>query len=342
MDPAIDRLITNQPGTCRTANGQINPTPFTQANEASYTPCIPDNAAFHKLISQYAFAFAPTAMHSARTTGVGGFHISIEAAYTGINSGADYWKNGSRGSGSLADGNASNSSPSGILQLYSVKLRKGFGYGFEIAAQSGFMPQTTMWSTGADIRLSLLEGFRKGIPGYIPDIAVGGGVRTITGSSQFQLTIASADAQISKPIKVADALVLTPWLGYQRVYTFIDSHVTDFTPKTNADDLCHSQGAALPGQAAPPTTDGSTGRIVCSSQGSGADFNNNRTFDSARIQRQRLMIGASVRHEIVHFGVQVITDLTKPEDAQSSDKLKAELSGMSRQWTLVLDGGFIF
>src|SRR4051794_40468329 len=51
--------------------------------------CSPDHAAFKRLISQYAFALAPTAMHSARTTGYGGFHLSIESDYTKISSGKD-------------------------------------------------------------------------------------------------------------------------------------------------------------------------------------------------------------------------------------------------------------
>ena len=69
--------------------------------------------------------------------------------------------------------------------------------------------------------------------------AVGGGVRTITGTQQFQLTIASVDAQISKPIRVAEAVVLTPWIGYQRLFTFIDSNVVDLTPATNQEKLCN-------------------------------------------------------------------------------------------------------
>ena len=280
-------------------------------------------------------------MHSARTTGVGGFHISLEAVYTSIDSSANYWKLGSRGSDTLAGGNVDNRNPASILQLYSVKLRKGFGYGFELAAQSGFMPQTSLWSTGADVRISLLEGFRKGIPGYLPDVAVGGGVRTITGASQFQLTIASFDAQISKPFVAADSIVITPWIGYQQLFTFIDSHVTDFTPRTDAEELCQSKGTALPGQTG-ASDEGYTGRTVCAATGSGADYNNNRTFKSARIERQRLILGVNVRHEILSLGAQFITDLTKPSDAQNSQTNKDELSGMPRQWSAVLDIGVFF
>jgi hypothetical protein len=337
MDPTIDRLILKESSDCRTASGAIH---LPSAGQP-YGPCLPDNAAFHRLISQYAFALAPTAMHSARTTGLGGFHVSLEAVYTSIDSNSSDFRLGSRGSATLAENNASNSNPARLLQLYSLKVRKGFGYGFELAAQTGFMPQTSMWSTGADVRLSLLEGFRKGIPGFIPDIALGGGVRTITGASQFQLTIASFDTQISKPFVVSDSVVITPWIGFQQLFTFIDSHVIDFTPRTDEASLCDSQGAALPGQAG-ASSDGYTGSTLCSSHGSEADYNNNRTFKSARIERQRLLLGANIRHEILSFGAQFIMDLTKPGDAQNNATNKSELSSMPRQWSMVLDAGLIF
>lgn len=339
MDPAIDRLITAESAACR-RGGKI----ADNYADPAYQPCMPDNAAFHRVAAQYGFAFAPAAMHSARTTGVGGWHVALEAAYTSIDSSAEYWKRGSRGSASLADGNTTNSSPASVLQLYSLKLRKGFGYGFELAAQTGFMPLTRLWNAGVDIRISLLEGFRTGIPGYVPDLAVGGGVRTITGTTQFQMTLASFDAQISKPIRVAEAVVLTPWVGYQHLWTIIDSNVVDLTPATNQEDLCNPTGQAVPGQLPAETANEYTGKVVCAPapQGSGADFNNNRAFTDATVVRQRLLIGANVRHEHLLFGLQFITDLVKPADAQTRSQVKADLAGMPRQWTAVLDAGLMF
>jgi hypothetical protein len=337
MDPAVDRLVDATTSGCR-SGGAI------ASNFAStgYQSCLPDNAAFHRLASQYAFAFAPMAMHSARTTGAGGWHVAIEAAYTSIDSQADYWKRGSRGADSLAAGNEENSNPAKVLQLYSVKLRKGFGYGFEVTAQTGFMPQTSLWSAGADVRLSLFEGFRSGIPGYIPDVAVGGGVRTIAGTPQMQLTVASFDVQVSKPLRVAEAVVVTPWLGYQQLFTFIDSNVIDLTPATNQDDLCHPIGQAVPGQITGDSAKEYTGKVVCAPNGSGADFANNRAFKDARVSRKRILLGTNIRHEHLMFGLQVITDLIKPGDAQSSGTVKTELTGMPRQWTFVLDAGLMF
>ncbi len=82
--------------------------------------------------------------------------------------------------------------------------------------------------------MSLLEGFRSGIPAILPEIAVGGSVRTITGTQEFQLTVAGVDAQISKPLPIGGAVVLTPYVGYQWIRIFGDSGLIDMTPNTDA------------------------------------------------------------------------------------------------------------
>src|SRR5881394_2136370 len=97
MDPALERLtidpVSQKPSSACHPGGQW-------ANDATgatvSVACSPDHAAFKRLISQYAFAFAPTAMHSARTTGYGGFHLSLESDYTSISSGSYYWKYGTQ------------------------------------------------------------------------------------------------------------------------------------------------------------------------------------------------------------------------------------------------------
>src|SRR6185503_4682215 len=172
----------------------------------------------------------------------------------------------------------SNSSPQPILQLYSLKFRKGFGFGLELTGVVGFMPKTSILSGGADVRMSLLEGFRTGVGGILPDLAVGGGVRTITGTSQFQLTVVGIDGQLSKPLPIADSSIITPWIGYQYLFIFGDSGLVDLTPGTDALGYCNYTGQNIPGNADPdksvnnvPTYDG---QPVCDG-GSPLDFNNN-------------------------------------------------------------------
>jgi hypothetical protein len=344
MDPALERLVLtsgtglNQPCAI---NGVINQTTSPPTNPPQLTACQPDNKAFKRLINQFAFALAPSAMHSARTTGYGGFNLAIEADYTSINSGADYWKRGTQGPRDPNSNSASiqNGTPQSILQVYSLKLRKSFGFGLEVTGVVGFMPKTSIISGGSDVRLALLEGFRTGVMGIFPDVAVGGGVRTITGTPEFQLTVVGLDAQISKPLPIADSSILTPWIGYQYLWIFGDSGLIDLTPGTNGVQYCNYGGINQPGTPDPNKTV-ADGQPVCRG-GSPIDFNNNVVFNPVRLRRQRLMFGLNYRYEMVLVGGQVITDLVSPADANSGSN-KSDLSGEPRQWTAVVELGALF
>ncbi|MGH7297419.1 MAG: hypothetical protein ACRELB_20955, partial [Polyangiaceae bacterium] len=63
----------------------------------SYVPCAPNNVSWSNLMSELGFAIAPTAFHPARTTGYGGFALSLEASYAHVNANAtdstgnQYW-----------------------------------------------------------------------------------------------------------------------------------------------------------------------------------------------------------------------------------------------------------
>jgi hypothetical protein len=309
MDPALERFVVSDPGLDSCAD---------QFGAALGPRCVRDNAAFKRLINQWGFAFAPTAMHSARTTGYGGFHLSIEGQYTSIDSGADYWKRGTQGphDSSTQAASVTNNSPPSWLQVYSMKLRKSFGFGLELMGTVGFMPKTSLIVGGADVRMSLLEGFREGIPGYLPDVAMGGGVRTITGTPEFQLTVAALDAQISKPLPIADSSIITPWVGYQYAWIWGDSGIIDLTPATNPISSCNYAGPNVPGNPDPSKPPGTyDGQPVCLG-GSTDDFNNNVVFNPVRIERQRILIGLGYRYEMVMLGGEFITDLIPPQDAQ--------------------------
>jgi hypothetical protein len=304
-------------------------------------------------------------MHSARTTGFSGFHFTLEGTYTKIDDGADYWKLGSQGTRDPSTGGASiyNGSPPGIIQQYSVRIRKSFGFGLEVATTVGYVPSSTIFTGGADARMSLLEGFRTGFAGILPDVAVGAGVRTITGTPEFQLTTLGLDVQISKPLALASQSVLTPWIGYQYLWIFGDSGLIDTTPATDPVGFCQSTGPNVPGNPDPNpgAVKAFTGQPVCAG-GSPTDFNNNVVFSRARLERQRMMFGLNYRYEMVTFGGEFITDIVSPGDAQAGSsstdvpvvnpQTKAItlakqsdsqiLNGVPRQWTLVLELGAMF
>lgn len=358
MDPALERLVL-PPG--KTAEGtQLRPCKdeLGRYDENADVPgafqggrfpaCEPDNRAFARLVNQYAFALAPTAMHSARTTGFGGFHLSIEANYTTI-SDADYWHKGTQGTREPLSNKASieNTNPASLLQLYSLKFRKGFGFGLELTGSVGFMPQTSIVSGGADARISLLEGFRKGVGGILPDIAAGAGVRTITGTPQVQITVMGLDGQISKPLAIADSSVLTPWVGYQYLFIYGDSGLVDLTPGTDALGYCNYAGSSVPPNAKETTNANGDpasvydGSPVCAG-GQPYDFNNNVVFDAVRLRRHRLLAGLNYRYEMVMIGGQFIMDLVPPADAQIFDEEKAHLEGEDRQYSFVFELGAMF
>lgn len=351
MDPALGRLVLDP--ACRDDVGHYVDSDLAglEAGPGGHAWCVPDEAAFKKLINQYGFALAPPAMHSARTTGYGGFDVSIQAMYSKISNNESYWELGTQGpvDPSTNSGSTINSSPASFLQLYSIVLRKGFGFGLEITGNVGFMPKTSLISGGADVRLSLLEGFRTGILGYFPDVAVGGGVRSISGIPEFQLTVASLDAQISKPIPIQDSSIITPWIGYQRLWIFGDSGLIDLTPATDAQGYCGYAGSNVPGNPDPSKTtdDGDfyyDGEPVCTNPAPGArlDFNNNAVFRPVRLDRHRLLIGAAYRYEMVKVSGEFITDLVSPASAQITDADERDLKGEDSQWALVFELGVAF
>lgn len=355
MDPAFNRLVHPLARGCL-ARGPDGTGAFYNPR-SGFSRCVPDNGAFAKLVAQYGFAIAPTAMHSARSTGFGGFEFSVEADYTHIDSGTDYWKLGTQGPQDPTTKRFSieNRSPDSMLQLYSVKIRKGFPFGLELGGQVGYLANTSIVSGGADVRLSLLEGFRAHIPGIFPDLAVGGSVRTITGTEQLQLTVAGFDAQLSKQLPIAGTVQLTPYVGYSWVRIFGDSGLVDFTPNTDALNSCGYAGPNTPGTAGAKAP--YDGQPICKN-GSSADFNNTAVFNAVRLTRHRLDFGLQLRVQVVKLGVHLITDLINPEDANQgpdyqisqdpvndpsgSKGTENKFAGLPKQWTLAFELGAIF
>ena len=349
MDPTPERLILppgpNFPGglTCQ----QIAANPGRLASipgalTASHYPCQADNVAFKNLVSELGFALAPSTMHPARTVGFGGFVLSLEAAYTHINadeythsggSNIQYWHAGTQGS-TDASGNYSttDNSPDSLIGVYTLMVRKGLPMGFELDGALGYVSNTSLWTVGADVRWAVLEGFRTGPMGYVPDVAVGTGVRTMTGSSKMYLTTVGIDVELSKPITLSDSGVLTPYVGYQHLLIFGNSAVLDATPNVNAMQQCGYIGRNPDGSPQCRNTVPAPGGGTVPNDG---DFNNNITFNSVQVNRERAFIGATYRYELLYLGAQMLFDLVAPNSIDS------DLSG-NRQWTLSLQAGVFF
>jgi hypothetical protein len=344
MDPAIERF----------AHDAVDPS-LSCANAGLYRagarPCALDEGSFKRLINQYGFAIAPLAVNPARTTGYGGFQITAQGAFTSIDSNADYWQNGTQGPKDETTGQYSvrNKSPDSWLQMYGVNVRKGLPLGLELGGSIAYVARTSIVAGGVDLRWSLLEGFRRGVLGYFPDLAVGGGVRTVTGTPQFQLTVLSADAVLSKPFTIAESSALTPFVGYQFIRIFGDSGPIDLTPRTDALGYCNYQGQKVPGGFDGDDVDHTkgpyTGQTVCGdgsgTNGSPDDLGNTRIFQAARANRHRLVAGLGYRFEMIVVGAAFTTDLVEPASANNGADADA-LANVPRQSTIAVQMGAAF
>lgn len=339
LEPTPERLVLQPPklpGTETCQSIAANPDIAIRAGALpNALNCQPDNVAFRNYISELGFAIAPTANYPARTTGVGGISLTLEANYTHVNADASsiadngqqtaYWRRSTQGAANSIE----NTSPPSVISVYSLKVRKGLPFGFELVGALGTIASSSLWTVGADLRWSLLEGFRTGALGALPDLSVGSGVRTLTGTQKFHLTAVGIDVKLSKPFPLADSASLTPSLGYQRLIIFGDSTIQDFTPNTDALRECGYNGP-----------DAQTGTPSCRnklSNGSdnNVDFNNYGTFEKVRIHRHRIMAGLHYRYELLYLGGQFLLDATPPD---------SENPGLqsSRQWTMSLEAGVFF
>jgi hypothetical protein len=347
MDPALERLVLN-PGCHMLPNATGGVSDFGVWNPdggaGSDGRCRPDNVAFKRLVNQYGAALAPTALHNARTTGYGGFELALEGSFTSLDDGSDYLQDGTRGSIDPSSNQRSirNNSPDKLAQVYYLKARKGFPFGLEITGLIGTMSHTSFTIIGSDIRMAVLEGFRQGALGVMPDLAVGAGIRTVTGTPQLQLTTVGLDVQASKPLPIADSSIITPYVGYQYLWVFGDSGLIDTTPNTDPVGMCGYQGSNIPGTPGTPVPTPSgdkpyDGQPVCDG-GTPLDFNNTIVFEQVRLQRQRIIVGANYRFEMLSAGLQYLTDLASPASANDD----SDLEGVPTQYTISVHLGAIF
>lgn len=333
MDPVLNRfvLVDAAHPDCRTGGpgGGVYYNPLS-----GYARCSPDDLPWASLVAQLGAALAPNAMHAARTTGYGGFELALEGNFTSIDSKQDYWIRGTEGPRDPTTGNFSvRGDPDQVLQVYNLRIAKGFPFGFELIGNVGYVARTSIVVGGADVRWSLFEGFRTGIPAIFPELTIGGSVRTMTGTQQMQLTVAGADATLSKPFAIGGSVKLTPYLGYQYLRIFGDSGLIDLTPNTDAVAFCDYQGQNTPATPDPNKTY-ADGQPVCGntagSPATSADFNNNVVFTAVRLNRHRLGGGFNLRFQMVQLGVHFITDVVDVKDA-NKDQLctQPDCSGSS-------------
>ncbi len=208
--------------------------PPTVAGGGTRAYC-PDNAAWANLMSELGGSALPIVMSPARTVGYGGFQLAVEGSITGIDGGDSFWEGGTEGDeraggeacAGVTPGLGCNRFANDVLFWSRLMARKGFPLGFELGTGFSYLNNTSLWAWALEVKWSLFEGFRHGLPAVIPDVSVRGMVNTVVGDPEFNLTTPSVDITISKPLIAFGTTRITPFVSWQVGWIFADSELVD-------------------------------------------------------------------------------------------------------------------
>lgn len=270
-----------------------------------------DELAYRSLVAQLGLAIVPPMLLPAATLGSRHFALDVDLGLVAIDHEAAYWARGTAGRGGTENARVTR-------QLRSLRLgaRKGLPGGLELGASVATLTGTSYFVVGAELRLGLLEGFRRGPLGKLPDVALRVALNALVGEADLNLFTPALDLTFSKGILLGGELVLSPLAGVQLAWTFSESEVVDLTPDVDAFALCDPDPAGA-----------ATGELRC--RGSGADLANDVQFPGTRSFRVRVAFGAELRWRQVAARASLSLDARDP--AADGDVPP----GTGRQWSLL-------
>ena len=178
---------------------------------------------FGSLMSQLAGAVEPTVLAPANSLGSRGFYLGFESGVSQIDNQNEHWRLGTHGGPNATA--AGNAFPQGALTHSRGVFRKGLPFGIDIGLGIGHVYQSNLFLWSAEVKIALFEGWFKKWPKFLPDIAVQGFATTITGSSEFSLTVPGGGLILSKPIVLGGSAVLTPMIHGRAVGMLADSEL---------------------------------------------------------------------------------------------------------------------
>jgi hypothetical protein len=275
-----------------------------------------DNPAYTRVMTEFAGAMMPPVLTTAGTRGVRGIYIGFETSINGISNDQPWWHRAVEGDGG-GEVTTSSRFVDSVLAWTRFNIRKGLPFGFELAANISYLPNTIYWAPGVEIKWSLFEGFRYDA-GWIPDIAVRAAVQTLVGDGEFNVTVPTIDVILAEPFVVANTVELIPFIYGQVGFVFVDSELVDLSPATTAFTPCD------PDPRTPDVTSGAP--PYC--RGDGSQLNDNVVFPSLRNERYRLGAGLQIRYEWFTLLGSFAFDVIPPNEADG--ELMAP--DLGRQW----------
>lgn len=173
-----------------------------------------DDEAFRNLSRDLGQVFAPRLIAPSETLGQAGFAMKFMGSVSNIPDGADYWQRGLEGV------------PASALYMNHVQVRKGLPFSLEVVGNLGHLAGSQMFAMGADVRFAVQEGYQ-----YFPDVAARGSVNTVTGAPELNMVNAAWDLSMSKSFGLAGVTRLTPYAGYQQLWTVSSTRVLNALPQ---------------------------------------------------------------------------------------------------------------
>jgi hypothetical protein len=307
MDLALHRLRVE----ASSAEGSTCSPVFAIGGASSTRQWCPDDGAWRSIVAQLGGSLVPSPLGPPHARGMRGLYVGIDTSITPVDSQADYWKRGSRGSDSSVE---QNRAVDPVLAWQRLTVRKGLPLGFELGANAAFAANTSYWAAGGEVRWALFEGLRQASSGvYYPELAVRGAVQTLLGDRSANVTVPAVDVSLGGRFVIDGVLELSPYGGAQVAWIFADSGTVDLTPDRNAWAECN-----------PDTTQPS---LTC--RGDSTDLNHDVGFSSVRSTRVRGFLGLQMRVEWFALTAAFSGDLMTPHEVDGSAP-----ASVPRQWRL--------
>jgi hypothetical protein len=187
---------------------------FISCTETGY--CHANIADYERFLAEYFWALTPKLLAPADTLGYSGFYMGLESTATSF---PDWNLPATQNPSYFATGPA-NDKPDAMF-VPSIHVRKGLPWSFELGGSINYLAQSEVVGIGGEVKWSLFEGYLKGFRGGLPNLAARGSVVRIIGTTDLDVTIVGVDGSISRPFAIGGQITLTPYAGYQYVWTCI-------------------------------------------------------------------------------------------------------------------------
>ena len=188
---------------------------FIDCHEHGY--CHANIADYERFLAEYFFALSPKLMAPADTLGYSGFYMGLEATTVGIPD----WDAPSVQEDPWYYGTGPDNDKPKTMFVPAIHVRKGLPWSFEIGSSINYLAESEVVGIAGEVKWSLFEGYLHGFRGALPNLAARGSVVRIIGTTDLDVTIVGVDGSISRPFAIGGQITLTPYGGYQYIWTCI-------------------------------------------------------------------------------------------------------------------------